>query len=193
MVSSKLELRIAPHRSLGPVAVKQVDNPQSAIADIRTFKNEIRLLKSLHHTNVLSLRGVVRKPRLAIVTDWCYCSLFWLIHQSGSVFETATVVHFCRQIAEGMNYLHSKDVIHRFLLRHYTCSEPLFRDLKSSNILLAEATGSTLKICDFGLSTVNKPSLLRAASNNVYGTVRWMVSQDFLSSCFGFILRHPKP
>lgn len=93
--------------------MKRLDNPQAAVADIRTFENEIRLLKSLRHTNVLSLLGVVRKPHLAIVTDWCYCSLFWLIHKEGVVFETAMIVHFCRQIAEGMHYLHSKGVLHR--------------------------------------------------------------------------------
>lgn len=51
----------------------------------------------------------------------------------------------------------------------------IFRDLKSTNILLAEETGSTLKICDFGMSTVNKTRLQHAASSKMYGTVRWMV------------------
>ncbi|KAH7678250.1 expansin B, partial [Aphelenchoides avenae] len=50
----------------GPVAVKQLFAAKPQPSQRRAFRNEIRLLKSLRHTNVLGLLGVVTEPKLAI-------------------------------------------------------------------------------------------------------------------------------
>ncbi|KAH7697797.1 RAF protein, partial [Aphelenchoides avenae] len=96
----------------GPVAVKQLYMAHPSPSVRRSLENEIRLLKSLRHSNVLSLLGVVTRPQLAIVTDWCYCSLYHKLHVAEAKYDEETQLRICSQIAEGMNYLHSKAVLH---------------------------------------------------------------------------------
>ncbi|KAH7714171.1 RAF protein [Aphelenchoides avenae] len=148
----------------GPVAVKQLFAAKPPPSQRRAFRNEIRLLKSLRHTNVLGLLGIVTEPKLAIVTDWCHGSLYHQIHVAESEYESHTIYRFCKQIAEGVHYLHSKGVLHR--------------DLKSGNILLTEANGTTLKICDFGLSTVKTPRASdKKTAKSPVGSVLWMAPE----------------
>lgn len=51
-------------------------------------------------------------------------------------FEETLVKNFVRQILEGLNYLHERDIIHR--------------DIKGGNILVDNKGG--IKISDFGIS-----------------------------------------
>jgi mitogen-activated protein kinase kinase kinase len=51
-------------------------------------------------------------------------------------FEEALVRNFVRQILQGLNYLHERDIIHR--------------DIKGANILVDNKGG--IKISDFGIS-----------------------------------------
>ena len=51
-------------------------------------------------------------------------------------FEEPLVKNFVRQILEGLNYLHERDIIHR--------------DIKGANILVDNKGG--IKISDFGIS-----------------------------------------
>lgn len=51
-------------------------------------------------------------------------------------FEETLVKNFVRQISQGLNYLHERDIIHR--------------DIKGANILVDNKGG--VKISDFGIS-----------------------------------------
>lgn len=65
---------------------------------------------------MLNFLGVIREPELAIVTQWCEGStLFDHIHgtEPKRDFEMQTILEICKQISQGMNYLHSKNVLHR--------------------------------------------------------------------------------
>ncbi|KAH7715776.1 RAF protein [Aphelenchoides avenae] len=124
-----------------PVAVKKLNigNPDSR--QLAAFKNEVSVLKKMSHVNVLNILGVIREPELAIVTQWCEgSSLYYQIHVAEPFveFEMQTILDICQEISQGMEYLHSKGVIHR--------------DLKTNNIFLTE--GASVKIGDFGLATV---------------------------------------
>ncbi|KAH7673153.1 RAF protein, partial [Aphelenchoides avenae] len=96
----------------GPVAVKQLYMAHPSPSVRRSLENEIQLLKSLRHSNVLNLLGVVTRPQLAIVTDWCYCSLYHKLHVAETKYDEQAQLRVCSQIAEGMNYLHSKAILH---------------------------------------------------------------------------------
>ena len=89
-------------------------------------------------------------------------SLFDWIHRSRAhdeeAFDLATQLSVLLQIASGMAYLHSRNVIHR--------------DLKSPNILLDGAR--TCLIADFGLSKVSN---LGTATMSAIGTPHWMAPE----------------
>ncbi|KAI1715426.1 protein tyrosine kinase domain-containing protein [Ditylenchus destructor] len=101
----------------GPVAVKKLNIKTPSPALLLAFKNEVTVLKRARHANVLNFRGVIREPEWAIVTQWCQgSSLYQHIHvnEPKVEFEMQTMLEICKQISQGMGYLHSKNVIHRW-------------------------------------------------------------------------------
>lgn len=101
---------------LGAVAVKKLNIRSPGPELLAAFKNEVTVLKKARHGNVLNFLGVIREPELAIVTQWCQgSSLYRHIHvvEPRVEFEMQTILEICKQISQGMNYLHSKNVIHR--------------------------------------------------------------------------------
>jgi pole hole protein len=122
----------------GPIAVKTLNVKTPTPAQLQAFKNEVAMLKKTRHCNILLFMGCVSKPSLAIVTQWCEgSSLYKHIHVLETKFKLNTLIDIARQVAQGMDYLHAKNIIHR--------------DLKSNNIFLHDDL--TVKIGDFGLAT----------------------------------------
>lgn len=142
---------------------------------------------------MLNFLGVIREPELAIVTQWCEgSSLYRHIHviEPKCDFEMQTILEICKQISQGMKYLHSKNVIHRsFLIFYKNFIYFIFRDLKTNNIFLTE--GTVVKIGDFGLATVKtrwNNAQDGAPNPNPTGSILWMVNFKFyfiliLKSC----------
>jgi hypothetical protein len=80
--------------------------------------------------------------------------------QAKQVVPRTVCIDFCHQVAAGMRYLHSQNVVHR--------------DLKSPNVLLD--SGLRLKLADFGLSRVRTATFLRTAHA---GTISHMAPECF--------------
>jgi len=79
-------------------------------------------------------------------------------------FEEALVRNFVRQILQGLNYLHERDIIHR--------------DIKGANILVDNKGG--IKISDFGISKKVADNILSSARVNrpsLQGSVFWMAPE----------------
>ena len=78
------------------------------------------MLRSLDHQNVLGFIGVLYKERrLHLVTEFISGgSLAALVHNPGEPLPWEQRVGFARDIAAGMAYLHSRDIIHRDLNSH---------------------------------------------------------------------------
>ncbi|XP_056895801.1 raf-1 proto-oncogene, serine/threonine kinase a isoform X3 [Takifugu flavidus] len=145
----------------GDVAVKilKVTNPTPE--QFQAFRNEVAVLRKTRHVNILLFMGYMTKDNLAIVTQWCEgSSLYKHIHVLETNFKIIQLIDIARQTAQGMDYLHAKNIIHR--------------DMKSNNIFLHE--GLTVKIGDFGLATVKSrwsgsnqsPEVIRMQDNNPY-------------------------
>lgn len=151
----------------GPVAVKKLNISAPTPELLAAFKNEVAVLKKARHGNVLNFMGVILEPELAIITQWCQgSSLYRHIHiiEPRVEFEIQTILEICKQISQGMNYLHSRNVIHR--------------DLKTNNIFLTD--GTTVKIGDFGLAAVKTRSnaLPGGIPNpNPTGSILWMAPE----------------
>lgn len=92
---------------------------------------KVAVLRSLHHNNVLRFIGVLYKERrLHLVTEYIAGgTLTELIHDTSQPLPWEQRVSFAKDIAAGMAYLHSMNIIHRDLNSH-NC---LVREVKFRN------------------------------------------------------------
>lgn len=146
----------------GYVAIKTLNVKTPSAAQLQAFKNEVAVLRKTRHVNILLFMGCVSKPDLAIVTQWCEgSSLYKHLHVFESKFELLTLIEIGRQTAQGMDYLHAKNIIHR--------------DLKSNNIFLHDDL--TVKIGDFGLATAKTRWSGSQQSHQPTGSILWMAPE----------------
>ncbi|XP_034996539.1 serine/threonine-protein kinase A-Raf isoform X1 [Zootoca vivipara] len=149
-------------RWYGDVAVKilKVTNPTSE--QVQAFKNEMQVLRKTRHVNILLFMGFMTRPKFAIITQWCEgSSLYQHLHVQETPLEMVQRIDVARQTAQGMAYLHAKNIIHR--------------DLKSNNIFLHE--GLTVKIGDFGLATVKTRWSSSQQVEQPSGSILWMAPE----------------
>ncbi|KAK5175182.1 ATP binding [Saxophila tyrrhenica] len=162
------------------MAVKQVEMPsQSGTAMdakknnmIEALKHEITLLRDMKHPNIVSYLGSNSdENHLNIFLEYVAGgSVATMLVNYGSLGETL-IANFVRQILQGLNYLHSKDIIHR--------------DIKGANILVDNK--GTVKISDFGISKRVEASTLLHPQNppfkrggprvSLQGSVFWMAPE----------------
>lgn len=146
----------------GSVAVKTLNVKIPTAAQLQAFKNEVAVLRKTRHVNILLFMGCVSKPQLAIVTQWCEgSSLYKHLHVFETKFELYTLIEIGRQTAQGMDYLHAKNIIHR--------------DLKSNNIFLHDDL--TVKIGDFGLATAKTRWSGSQQFHQPTGSILWMAPE----------------
>ncbi|XP_063064129.1 raf-1 proto-oncogene, serine/threonine kinase a isoform X2 [Engraulis encrasicolus] len=146
----------------GDVAVKilKVINPTPE--QFQAFRNEVAVLRKTRHVNILLFMGYMTKGNLAIVTQWCEgSSLYKHLHMLETNFQMFQLIDIARQTAQGMDYLHAKNIIHR--------------DMKSNNIFLHE--GLTVKIGDFGLATVKARWSGSHQVEQPSGSILWMAPE----------------
>lgn len=162
----------------GPIAVKTLNVKTPTNAQLQAFKNEVAMLKKTRHCNILLFMGCVSKPSLAIVTQWCEgSSLYKHIHVLETKFKLNTLIDIARQVAQGMDYLHAKHIIHRYIFTFYNLKFKsnsnllYYRDLKSNNIFLHDDL--TVKIGDFGLATAKVRWSGATGQNQPTGSILW--------------------
>ena len=104
------------------------------------FLKEVAVLRSLNHTNVLHFIGVLyRDKRLHLLTEFISGgTLKELIQDMNRALSWHQRINFAKDIASGMAYLHSMNIIHR--------------DLNSQNCLVRD--DGTVVVADFGLAKV---------------------------------------
>ncbi|KAL0490990.1 serine/threonine-protein kinase [Acrasis kona] len=132
-----------------------------------TFTSEVKIMKSLHHPNIVQFLGVcINNDQKLIITE--FMDGLSLQHIINACRENIIALPFTKKIqlltdvALGMNYLHS-------------ITPPLcHRDLKLSNILVNKSM-SVAKICDFGISKFDTNNTM---TGNV-GTLRYMAPEVF--------------
>ncbi|KAL1130084.1 hypothetical protein AAG570_013023, partial [Ranatra chinensis] len=130
----------------------------------KNFLKEVAVLRSLHHQNVLSFIGVLYKDKkLHLVTEYISGgTLKELIHDMSEPLPWEQRANFAKDIAAGMTYLHSMNIIHR--------------DLNSHNCLVRE--DKTVVVADFGLARiVSQSSCERSNSMKISGGKRYNKSR----------------
>uniref|UniRef100_A0A673ZJ96 RAF proto-oncogene serine/threonine-protein kinase n=1 Tax=Salmo trutta TaxID=8032 RepID=A0A673ZJ96_SALTR len=146
----------------GDVAVKILKVIDPTPEQFQAFRNEVAVLRKTRHVNILLFMGYMTEDNLAIVTQWCEgSSLYKHLHVQETNLQMFQLIDIARQTAQGMDYLHAKNIIHR--------------DMKSNNIFLHE--GLTVKIGDFGLATVKARWSGSHQVEQPSGSILWMAPE----------------
>ncbi|PUZ41592.1 hypothetical protein GQ55_9G517100 [Panicum hallii var. hallii] len=141
------------------VAIKRLDL-QGQQGD-REFANEVVMLSSLHHPNLVKLVGYCANngQRILVYEYMPLGSLYSHIHDlppGQQPLDWSTRINILLGAAKGLEYLHSK-------------APPVInRDVKSANILLGE--GYHPKLSDFGLARLGPTGDNTHVSTRVMGT-----------------------
>ncbi|KAJ3327911.1 hypothetical protein HDU76_010905, partial [Blyttiomyces sp. JEL0837] len=128
------------------------------------LKREIELLKELDHVNIVRYLGCEVKPDgLNVFLEYVSGGSIASCLSRVGKFEDDLTRIFTYQILNGMEYLHSKNIIHR--------------DIKGGNILV-NADGIA-KISDFGTSKKNEYQMAyqRVTRMSMQGSIPWMAPE----------------
>ncbi|CAG0892372.1 unnamed protein product [Darwinula stevensoni] len=126
------------------------------------FLKEEALLRSLDHENVLRFIGVMYvDKRLHLITEYLSGGTLRDAIQSGEPLPWGRRARFARDVASGMAYLHSMNVIHR--------------DLNSHNCLIREPLGKVV-VADLGLARWKLGGRGRTCGS-VVGNPYWMAPE----------------
>ncbi|EXJ86493.1 CMGC/CDK protein kinase [Capronia epimyces CBS 606.96] len=109
-----------------------------------TALREIKLLKQLHHVNILKLeemaverpKSASKKPSMFMVTPYMDHDLAGLLENPTVNFTEPQIKCYLKQLLEGCAYLHANKILHR--------------DMKAANLLINNR--GILQIADFGLA-----------------------------------------
>ncbi|ESO99750.1 hypothetical protein LOTGIDRAFT_141651 [Lottia gigantea] len=104
------------------------------------IRNEINVMNKLHHPKVLMLWDAFEAAKsMVLVMEYIQGGeLFERVISDDFELTEGDVIHFMRQICDGLGYIHQQNVLHL--------------DLKPENILCISSKTNQIKIIDFGLA-----------------------------------------
>ncbi|WJZ85033.1 hypothetical protein VitviT2T_004601 [Vitis vinifera] len=147
------------------VAIKILERPENSPERAQVmeqqFQQEVMMLATLKHPNIVRFIGACRKPLAwCIVTEYAKggsVRQFLMRRQNRSV-PLKLAVKQALDVARGMAYVHGLGFIHR--------------DLKSDNLLIA--ADKSIKIADFGVARIEVQT---EGMTPETGTYRWMAPE----------------
>ncbi|RDX62530.1 Serine/threonine-protein kinase HT1, partial [Mucuna pruriens] len=147
------------------VAIKILERPENDRAKAQLmeqqFQQEVMMLATLKHPNIVRFIGACRKPMVwCIVTEYAKggsVRQFLMKRQNRSV-PLKLAVKQALDVARGMAYVHGLGLIHR--------------DLKSDNLLIFG--DKSIKIADFGVARIEVQT---EGMTPETGTYRWMAPE----------------
>ena len=132
------------------------------------LKAEINLLKGINHPNIVKLKDVTKtKKHFYLVLEYCNGgelknALDKYKLKYNKAFSEEIVQYLMRQIVDAMNYLHSRNIMHRDIkLENILLNYDSEEDKNNLNIMKA-----TVKIVDFGFAIYLKNALTESVVGN---------------------------
>ncbi|KAG0367720.1 hypothetical protein BGZ54_003398 [Gamsiella multidivaricata] len=162
------------------IAIKQVDLPQTLSerncdrlkTSVEALFSEMEVLKDLDHENIVQYLGFAQNEETAnIFLEYVSGGSIESCLKRSGPFPEAVIRHFTRQILLGLEYIHSKKIVHR--------------DIKAANVLVDEQ--GVCKISDFGISKRNAQSQGGYDENvgSLQGSIFWMAPEMVTSKAYG--------
>ncbi|SPT21147.1 unnamed protein product [Triticum aestivum] len=160
------------------VAIKLLKTGHASNDSKVQFLQEIMILRSVNHENVIRFYGACTKRRnYLILTEYMAGgNLYDFLHKQNNTLELSLILRIAIGISKGMDYLHQNNIIHR--------------DLKSANVLVGD--GQVVKIADFSVARQRSQEGDMTAET---GTYRWMApevinhkSYDHKADVFSFAI-----
>ncbi|XP_075842876.1 mitogen-activated protein kinase kinase kinase kinase 1 isoform X2 [Microtus pennsylvanicus] len=128
--------------------------------DVSTLQKEILILKTCRHANIVAYHGsYLWLQKLWICMEFCGAGSLQDIYQVTGSLSELQISYVCREVLQGLAYLHSQKKIHR--------------DIKGANILINDS--GEVKLADFGISAQIGATLARRLS--FIGTPYWMAPE----------------
>ncbi|XP_038123704.1 cyclin-dependent kinase-like 5, partial [Cyprinodon tularosa] len=153
------------HRESGRlVAIKKFIDSDDDKTVKKIALREIKLLRQLHHDNLVNLLEVwKRRRRWYLVFEFVDRTLLDELEQNSSGLDLHTCRQYLFQILRAANFCHQQNVIHR--------------DIKPENILVSQ--GGVVKLCDFGFAR----TIASSSEGGVYTdyvATRWYRAPELL-------------
>ena len=141
------------------VALKFISKRGKTENDLSNLRQEIEILRGLHHENIILLLDAFETPHeFCVVTEFAQGELFEILEHDRCLPEDE-VRKISQQLVRSLNYLHTNRIIHR--------------DMKPQNILIC--TNGTVKLCDFGFARAMSSNTIVLTS--IKGTPLYMAPE----------------
>ncbi|KAK3435334.1 serine/threonine-protein kinase STY13 [Eucalyptus grandis] len=147
------------------VAIKILERPENDLERAQLmeqqFQQEVMMLATLRHPNIVRFIGGCRKPMVwCIVTEYAKGGSVrqFLMKRHNRAVPLKLAVRQALDVARGMEYVHELSFIHR--------------DLKSDNLLIF--SDKSIKIADFGVARIEVQT---EGMTPETGTYRWMAPE----------------
>jgi serine/threonine protein kinase len=146
------------------IAIKELDLAKvnkKNIIDMSELELEINILSKLYHKNIVKYYGVVRSQEsINIILEYCIGGSVAKILETYKNLPESIIRKYTQQILEGLEYLHSHNIIHR--------------DIKGANILVDR--DGVCKLSDFGGAKIMEDEI-DLKKQSFRGTPNWMAPE----------------
>lgn len=89
--------------------------------DINSLRQEIAILKTLNHENIILMFDTFELEReFCVVTEYAQGELFEILQDDKRLPESA-VQKVAKGLTRALDYLHSKRIIHRYVILPFYC------------------------------------------------------------------------